>query len=251
MRRTSAQHVFALTAMLCALVVVACGGSDDGAPAVDAGRSEIGSPVAATNEDASGVVTPGAEEAPTTGVVEGGPDESALDEIAPPDEEALAESSGTCGAADSLPSAQTLRETAQALLCLINAERSSRGLGALRMNARLSRAAAGHSRDMVRNTYFSHDSIDGKTMLDRIRAAGYVGRNSVFTVGENLGWGSGRKAAPRALVQTWMNSPPHRANILQGRFRELGVGLVLGAPAAGVSGSAVTATTNFGRLARR
>ena len=48
-----------------------------------------------------------------------------------------------------------------------------------------------------------------------------------------------------------MNSPPHRANILQSKFRELGVGLTLGAPATGVAGTAITATTNFGRTAGR
>jgi uncharacterized protein YkwD len=240
----------AALAALCALAATACGGDDDdGSARMD--RSELGTPIVATNDDATGVVTRGPEDGPTNAVVEGGPDQSVLDDIAPPDEEALADSSGTCGAADATPSAQTLRETAQAVLCLLNAERSSRGLGALRMNSRLGRAASGHSRDMVRRRYFAHDSVDGKTMLDRVRAAGYVRPNSVFTVGENIGWGSGTQAVPRALVQSWMNSPPHRANILQARFRELGVGVVLGAPSAGVSGTAVTATTNFGRLSRR
>jgi uncharacterized protein YkwD len=240
-----------LAASLSVIALAACGGDDEGPTAAETGRSDVGAPLVATNEDGTGVVTPDAQEGPTAGVVEGGPDQSALDDIAPPDEEALANGSGTCGAADTVPSSGTLRETSQAILCLLNAERTSRGVGRLRMNARLGRAAAGHSRDMVARRYFQHDSADGKTMLDRIKAAGYVRGNSVFTVGENIGWGSGSLASPRALVRAWMNSPPHRANVLQGRFRELGVGLVIGAPAAGVSGTAVTATTNFGRLSRR
>ena len=240
-----------LAATVSAVALAACGGDGEGPTAGETGRTDVGSPLVATNEGVTGVVTPDAQEGPTAGVVEGGPDESGLDEIAPPDEEALANGAGTCGAADSLPSSGTLRETSQAVLCLLNAERTSRGLGRLRMNSRLGRAARGHSRDMVSRHYFQHDSADGKTMLDRIKAAGYVRRNSVFTVGENIGWGSGPLASPRALVRAWMNSPPHRANILQGRFRELGVGLVIGAPATGVSGAAVTATTNFGRLSRR
>jgi uncharacterized protein YkwD len=240
-----------LAAAVSAAALAACGGDTEGPTAADTDRSDVGAPLVATNEGSTGVVTPDAEEGPTAGVVEGGPDQSSLDDIAPPDEEALANGSGTCGAADSVPSSGTLRETSQAVLCLLNAERSSRGLGRLRMNSRLGRAALGHSRDMVNKRYFQHDSADGKTMLDRIKAAGYVRRNAVFTVGENIGWGSGSLASPRALVRAWMNSPPHRANILQGRFRELGVGLVIGAPAAGVTGTAVTATTNFGRVGGR
>jgi uncharacterized protein YkwD len=245
------RRLLLLATTVSALVLTACGGESEGPTAAETGRADVGAPLVATNEGGAGVVTPEAEDSPTTGVVEGGPDQSSLDDIEPPDEEALANGSGTCGAADSTPSAGTLRETSQAVLCLLNAERTSRGLGRLRMNGKLGRAALGHSRDMVTRRYFQHDSADGKTMLDRIKAAGYVRGNSVFTVGENIGWGSGSLASPRALVRAWMNSPPHRANILQGRFRELGVGLALGAPANGVSGTAVTATTNFGRLSRR
>jgi uncharacterized protein YkwD len=204
-----------------------------------------------TNDDADGVVAPGAQDAPTAGVVEGGPDSSQLDDVAAPDEQALADGTGTCGAADAVPSAGTLRETAAAVLCLINAERTSRGQRALRASRVLVRAATGHSQDMVAQRYFEHDSKDGQGVLDRVRAAGYVRSRTLFAVGENIGWGAGSFASPRALVQAWMASPPHRANILQPRFRELGVGLVLGAPAADVPGTAITATTNFGRHSRR
>jgi uncharacterized protein YkwD len=239
-------------AALCALALAGCGGDGQGGSSAEqTDKSDVGSPVAATNEDSGGVVSPEAQDAPTAGVVEGGPDEGSLDEIAPPDEEALANGAGSCGAVDAQPSAGTLGESAQAILCLLNAERGSRGVASLRMNARLSRAATAHSRDMVANVYFSHDAKNGSSMLDRIKAAGYVRPKSGFTVGENIGWGSGTLASPRALVKAWMNSPPHRANILQSRFRELGVGLVIGAPSAGVTGTAVTATTNFGRVTRR
>jgi uncharacterized protein YkwD len=69
------------------------------------------------------------------------------------------------------------------------------------MNGRLGRAASGHSHDMVRNGYFQHESRDGRAVLDRIKAAGYMRRDSLFTVGENIGWGSGTLAVPRALMQ--------------------------------------------------
>ncbi len=252
MRRSTLAHRRLLPAIvLTALVLAGCGGEDQKSPPDTTARSGLGEPLTATNEDAGGVVAPDAQTAPQAGVVEGGPDESTLEGLEPPDEEALANGAGSCGAVDALPSSSTLGESSQGILCLLNAERGARGLSSLRMNSRLSRAARGHSQDMVRNVYFAHDAKSGRSMLDRVKAAGYVRPRSSFTVGENIGWGSGALASPRALVRAWMNSPPHRANILQGRFRELGVGLVLGAPAAGIPGTAVTATTNFGRLTRR
>ena len=238
-----------LCAALALVPAVAAGcGSDGGGgePPRPAEQIDIGDPITATNEDAAGVVGPGATEAPEAGVVEGGPDESQLEDIAPPDEEALAQGSNRCSAPDAQPSASTLRETASSIRCLLNAERRSRGLRPLRSNSRLARAARLHSRDMVSKRYFSHDARDGRSMLDRIRAAGYLRARAAFTVGENIGWGSGSLASPRALVRAWMDSPPHRANILHRRYREIGIGLVLGAPSPGVSGAAVTATTNFG-----
>ena len=237
--------------VLCALAVVACGGGTGQESPARSARTELADPLAATNEDAGGVVAPDARNAPSEGVVEGGPDESSLDEIAPPDEQALADGAGSCGATEAEPSSSTLGESGQAILCLLNVERESRGLKKLMLNSRLSLAARGHSRDMVRNVYFAHDAKNGRSMLDRIRATGYLRPRSSFTVGENIAWGSGSLASPKAFVKAWMNSPPHRANILQLRYRELGVGLVLGAPADGVSGTAVTATTDFGRVSVR
>jgi len=236
--------------LICAALVAGCGGSgDDDSPGPTAGQGEIGTPLAAANGDQPGIVEPGAE-APEAGVIEGAPDASGLNELAPPDEEALADGAGSCGAVDAVPTAATLPETSQAIRCLLNAERSSRGLGSLSSNGRLRQASAGHSSDMVARKYFQHSSPQGKTMLDRIRASGYIRARSGFTVGENLGWGSGTLASPRALVSAWMNSPAHRANVLQGRYREIGIGLTMGAPSGGVQGAAITATTDFGRIRR-
>jgi uncharacterized protein YkwD len=237
--------VSAIALLLGAVALSACGGDDGGTPRAAGGkaaaRSGLGTPLTATNEH-DGSIRPD--------VTEREPDESSLQDVAPADEQALADGAGSCGATDAEPSAPTLGVSAQAILCLLNVERAARGLAALRMNPRLSRAARGHSEDMVRNLYFSHDAKNGTSMLDRIKSTGYLKARLAFTVGENIGWGSGSLSTPDALVKAWMNSPPHRANILQGRYRELGVGLILGAPASGVEGTAVTATTNFGRVGR-
>jgi uncharacterized protein YkwD len=113
------------------------------------------------------------------------------------------------------------------VLCLVNAERTSRGLRPLRTTATLQTAAQRFSSDMVARRFFDHVSPDGTTVMTRARRAGY---RNMSTVGENIGWGTGEYSTPAAVVQGWMNSPPHRAVILNGRFREAGVGVTSGSP---------------------
>jgi uncharacterized protein YkwD len=132
----------------------------------------------------------------------------------------------------------------RATLCTINAQRDRYGLRPLKLNKRLSRAARGHARDMVRRDYFAHDSLGGGTFVDRIRRSGYLRGASSWSVGENLAWGSHERSAPRTITEMWMNSPGHRANILSASFREIGIGLAIGGPNAG--GQAATYATEFG-----
>src|SRR3712207_1134151 len=89
---------------------------------------------------------------------------------------------------------------------LIKTARLARGLSALHQNERLSLAGSRHARDMVRARYFSHDSRGGSAFDDRISRTGYA-RGRRATVGENLAWGTGSLATPRAIVRSWMNSP--------------------------------------------
>jgi uncharacterized protein YkwD len=236
------------TLLACALFA-GCGGQDD-QETQDSARQELSTPLAATNERDDGTVERGASEAPAAGVVQGGPSTDVLDQLADPDLQALGEGTDSCGAATAIPESATLPEAAQAVLCLVNAERRARGMRRLRSNRRLIQASLGHSNDMVGKRYFAHDTPSGQSMLDRLLRARYMNMRVGFTVGENLAWGSEGRAAPTALVDAWMNSPPHRANILQPKYREIGVGLVSGAPVAGIDGRAVTVTTNFGRVIR-
>ena len=131
-----------------------------------------------------------------------------------------------------------------ATLCLINAERAAHGVRALRLDNRLSRAARRHSRDMVANRYFAHDSRNGAGFSARIASTGWMTGRSRWSVGENLAWGSGSLAAPRAIVAAWMRSAGHRHNIMQPRFHVIGIGIGAGAPTGNGSGS--TYTTDFG-----
>ena len=148
-----------------------------------------------------------------------------------------------CPSAASSPAPGSIEQSERTTLCLLNLERSSRGLRPLRDNGRLARAAAGHSRDMVRRNFFSHVSPGGSTMVQRIRQAGYLSGSRSYTMGENLAWGTGSLGSPLKIVDSWMRSPGHRANILQPRFQEIGVGVVPGSPG---RDTGATYTTNFG-----
>ena len=136
-------------------------------------------------------------------------------------------------------------ELTRAIHCLLNQERTSRGLSRLRLNEKLSNAADRHSRDMVQRNFFSHDSLSGASFLDRIRRSGYFRSARSWSAGENLAWGSGIRGTPEQIMRAWMNSPGHKANILTGRFREVGIGIAEGAPIR-VSLPAATYTTDFG-----
>ena len=93
---------------------------------------------------------------------------------------------------------------------------------ALDYNSLLERAAQGHAADMASKNYFSHTSLDGRTFSQRITAAGYAWR----TAGENIAAGY---ATPEAVVQGWLQSPGHCANIMNPAFKEIGVGYSYGA----------------------
>ncbi len=155
-----------------------------------------------------------------------------------------------CGAAAAAASSEP-REAprvrlARAAVCLINKRRVVRGMRRLRLNRRLGKAARWHTHDMVRHKYFGHVSGRGRDIVDRLHMTGYLGGRFSWTVGENLAWGSGTYGTPRHVVQSWMNSPGHRRNMLNPRFREIGIGVIFGSPGVRTSIPAATYTTTFG-----
>jgi uncharacterized protein YkwD len=150
-----------------------------------------------------------------------------------------------CAGALAKPGDVSTNALTHATLCLLNHERSRYGLTRLRLNAILTRAALAHSRDMVAHHYFSHTTPSGVTFSERIKATGYLGSTESWVIGENLDWGSLRFSSPEGAVDAWMHSPHHRENILCGPYREIGIGIVIGAPR-GVGGPAATYTTDFG-----
>jgi uncharacterized protein YkwD len=134
--------------------------------------------------------------------------------------------SDDCSNATAAAAQVSQHSVAEAVRCLVNAERAARRLPALKDAPALRHAADAHARDMVVRRFFAHVSPGGATLTDRTRRAGYDG----FTLGEDIGWGTGRLGTPAAIVEAWMDSPPHRAVILHPRFREIGVGVNLGTP---------------------
>ncbi|NUP45863.1 MAG: CAP domain-containing protein [Catenulispora sp.] len=106
------------------------------------------------------------------------------------------------------------------VVTLVNAQRTAHGCQALRSDARLQLAAIGHSVDMRTRGYFAHDTPDGVTPWTRIEAQGYSDPSA-----ENIAMG---QATPQAVVDAWMNSAGHRANILNCSSKAVGVGVQFG-----------------------
>ena len=157
----------------------------------------------------------------------------------------VAHASSACADTDARPGDASETALARSAVCLLNKQRARRGLRKLRLNGRLSEAARRHTVDMVRRNYFGHVSRSGSDVVDRLSILGYMRGARSWTVGENLAWGSGTRSTPREIVASWMNSAGHRANILQRRFREIGIGVVFEAPRS-TRGVAATYTTTFG-----
>ena len=118
----------------------------------------------------------------------------------------------------------TLKVKEKRTLELHNETRTDRGLKPLCVNRKLTRAARSHSREMVGKDYFSHYSYDGEGVGVRLRRFGYDWN----VYGENIAGGYGTSREPDPIFALWMNEPAHRANILDGRFRQVGVGTYTG-----------------------
>jgi uncharacterized protein YkwD len=154
-----------------------------------------------------------------------------------------AATASACAGSRSRPSPASLDRAVRATVCLINEARAEHGLVALRSTGALAKAATAHSRDMVRHDFFAHDSPTGSTPQERIERAGYFDGASSWAMGETIAWGSGSRATPSSIVRSWLGSPGHRAILLDGRYKDLGVGIALGAPG---RGGGATFTGDFG-----
>ena len=158
-----------------------------------------------------------------------------------------------CPNAATLPSHLAIAEAQAATLCLMNAQRTARGLRSLRPELTLARVATGFAQLMADQRFFDHTSPGGSTLLSRVRAANYLSGAAAWNIGENIAWGTGGLSTPRAMVQAWMKSPPHRENLLAPRFAEVGIGIASGGASADVNprGRGTTYVTDFGKRVLR
>jgi uncharacterized protein YkwD len=159
-------------------------------------------------------------------------------------------SANGCAGENDLPTAVNVPQMRRATLCLLNQERTSRGLPKLHSHPALATAARRYAKLMVAESFFDHVSPSGSTMVKRIKATSYLSHAGGWAVGENLAWGGGPQASPAAIMVAWMASPGHRQNILDRRFREIGIGLVVGTPVAEIGANGGTYVTEFGQRSR-
>jgi uncharacterized protein YkwD len=110
--------------------------------------------------------------------------------------------------------------TEEAMILLVNKERTSRGLNALTFDSKLRDVGRFHSEDMFRRGYFSHYSPEGQSVANRAEKFGV----SYLVIGENLAYAPNLELAHKGL----MNSPGHRANILSEDFNKIGIGVLDG-----------------------
>ncbi|MER6347654.1 sigma-70 family RNA polymerase sigma factor [Streptomyces sp. NPDC001595] len=115
-------------------------------------------------------------------------------------------------------SQQTPTGAVAQVVALVNEERAAGGCGPLTEDAQLNQAAQRHSEDMAARDFFDHTNPDGADPGQRTTAAGY----RWSTYGENIARG---QQTPEAVMESWMNSPGHRANILNCSFKDIGVGI--------------------------
>jgi uncharacterized protein YkwD len=136
-----------------------------------------------------------------------------------------ASAAGCAGASANAASASPGKLRA-AILCLVNKKRADHGVGALRVDKRIQKAAGRHARDMLHHHFFAHQRPGGPDLSARLHRAGWSGH----AWGENIAYGCGASGTPRGTVRMWMNSPPHRTLMLSGTYRQGGVGMTNGAP---------------------
>ena len=148
---------------------------------------------------------------------------------------------GSAGTTSSLASLQS------SVLVTLNQIRRSHGLVPLRLNTALSSAARQHAAEMLADGYFAHSSADGSAFWKRIERYYPSAHHRFWTVGENLLWDGASLDAKGALA-LWMASPGHRANILDARWREIGVAALYESDAPGAFGgnSVTLVATDFG-----
>jgi uncharacterized protein YkwD len=158
----------------------------------------------------------------------------------------------SASAASTSAAGERTSATEMGILSQLNAVRSADGLRPLVISGDLEDAAAAHSRAMLQEGFFEHDSPDGTSFSARLQSFYSPRGFDRWFVGENLLYASD-DVTPAEVIDAWMHSPGHRANILTPRWREVGIAAMEAASAPGMFGGRHTflVTMDFGLRLRR
>jgi uncharacterized protein YkwD len=151
-----------------------------------------------------------------------------------------------CTGADATPGTVSAKVLSSATLCLLNEQRAHYGLGPLKAQRSLAKAATHFSDEMVVHKFFNHVSPGGSTLVSRLKKVRYTSSARAWSIGENIAWGTNSESTPAAIVDAWMHSAGHKANILDHSFKEIGIGIADGAPVDTSASIGATYTTDFG-----
>ncbi len=149
-----------------------------------------------------------------------------------------------CPGADKGPRKISSKKAAELVVCLVNKQRSKRGMSKLSYNRELAGAARSHSKQMQKTDCFDHICPGEAALAGRYQRSDYLPCSCSWGIGENIAWGSGGKGSPRWIVKAWMGSSMHRANIL-GSYEHAAAGVRWGSPQHR-SAHAGTYTLDFG-----
>ena len=155
---------------------------------------------------------------------------------------------GTAHASDATPATTERLQTLDGqILTRLNATRAAHGLRPLVVSDGLENAAVTHSRELIQAGVFQHDSPDGTSFVQRLKHFYSPSGYSSWTAGENILYNTADIDADTA-IRAWLDSPPHRENMLNPDWREVGIGSVHASTAGGTFGGAPTwvITMDFG-----
>lgn len=144
------------------------------------------------------------------------------------------------------PTQLELNQARKSVRCLLNKRRNAAGVPNLTRNSLLDAAAQQHTERMDGTGCFAHECPGERSLEGRLAGVNYlIGGLLRWAFGENVAWGAGGQATPKQIVAAWMASPGHRANILNGTFRHVGIGFSPGTPSSGDAAGGIY-TADFG-----
>jgi uncharacterized protein YkwD len=139
------------------------------------------------------------------------------------------------------PTAANTKRIVKAVLCVMNEQRKLYKLKPLKTSPRLAKAAVAHTRSMISGQFFAHQGPKEPALKARLQRVKFRA-----SAGENIGAGGGALGSPVGMVNGWMHSQLHRANLLSKRWRYVGIGFIAKFPIKGGGQPVGTYTTDFG-----